>query len=217
LGRGDDQIKIRGFRIELGEIEAVLAQQPQVREAVVQLREDVPGDKRLIAYLVAREDSLSAADLRAFAKQLLPEYMLPAAFVLLPALPRTPNGKVDRSALPAPAYESNEPEHAPPRTPMERALAKAMAEVLNLDRVGLNDNFFDLGGHSLLAVQLINRIRHDLNIDPSLRQLFETPTVSGLALAALENPAMGASDRPIQTGGRPAITTLDPSTPSKLE
>jgi len=195
LGRLDTQVKLRGFRIELGEIEAVLAQQPQVHEAAVIVREDVPGEKRLVAYVVARGDAIAAADLRAFAKQLLPDYMLPAAFVLLPALPLMPNGKVDRSALPAPAYQSSEPGHEPPRTPMERALAKAMAEVLNQDRVGLNDNFFELGGHSLLAVQLMNRIRHDLNIDLSLRQLFETPTVSGLALAALDNMVPGATDR----------------------
>jgi len=197
LGRLDTQVKLRGFRIELGEIEAVLARQPQVRKAVVLLREDTPGDPRLVAYVVPRGEALVAADLRAALKQQLPDYMVPAAFVLLPALPLTPNGKVDRSALPAPAYASSEPGHEPPRTPMERALAKAMAEVLNQDRVGLNDNFFDLGGHSLLAVQLMNRIRHDLNIDLSLRQLFATPTVSGLALAALDNPAAGATDRPL--------------------
>ena len=195
LGRLDTQVKLRGFRIELGEIEAVLARQPQVHEAAVIVREDVPGEKRLVAYVVARGDAIAAADLRAFAKQLLPDYMLPAAFVLLPALPLMPNGKVDRSALPAPAYQSSEPGHEPPRTPIERALARAMAEVLSLDRVGLNDNFFELGGHSLLAVRLMNRIRHDLNIDLSLRQLFATPTVSGLALAALDNMVPGATDR----------------------
>jgi nonribosomal peptide synthetase DhbF len=162
---------------------------------VVLLREDVPGDPRLVAYVVPRGEALVAADLRAALKQQLPDYMVPAAFVLLPALPLTPNGKVDRSALPAPAYQSSEPGHEPPRTPIERALARAMAEVLSLDRVGLNDNFFELGGHSLLAVRLMNRIQHDLNIDLSLRQLFATPTVSGLALAALDNMVPGATDR----------------------
>ncbi len=191
LGRRDHQIKVRGVRIELGEIESVLARMDAVREAVAVLREDVPGDPRLVAYVAARGAGLSLAAVRTFAGRILPDYMVPAAFVILPALPRTPSGKVDRSALPAPAYESSGSEHAPPRTSMEWALAEIMAEVLNLDRVGRDDNFFELGGHSLLAVRLINRINHDLNVDVSLRQLFETPTVSGLALAAVDNLGTG--------------------------
>jgi len=156
----------------------------------VLLREDMPGDKRLVAYVVAREGGLVAADLRAFLKQRLPDYMLPAAFVLLPALPLMPNGKVDREALSAPEYECRALGDDPPRTPVESAIAEGWASVLKLPWVGINDNFFELGGHSLLAVQLMNRIKGRLSIDLSLRQLFETPTVSGLALAALDSLAI---------------------------
>ena len=194
-GRLDYQLKLRGFRIEPGEIEAALARHAEVREAVVVLREDVPGDPRLVAYVVARGEAIAAADLRAWLAPLLPDYMLPSAFVLLATLPLTPNDKIDRKALPAPEYGNSEVEYRAPRTPMEKAIADIWTEVLNLPRVGLNDNFFELGGHSLLAVRLMNRIRHDLNIELSLRQLFETPTVSGLALAAADNPAAGATDR----------------------
>jgi nonribosomal peptide synthetase DhbF len=193
LGRRDRQVKVRGVRVEPGEIEAALARQPQVRQAVVVLREDVPGDKRLVAYVCARDDAVSTADLRAFARQRLPDYMVPAAIVLLPELPLTHNGKVDRHALPVPAFDGNAPAWALPRTPIETALARAMAEVLNLDRIGIDDNFFDLGGHSLSAVRLTSRIRDALNIDLSLRQLFAAPTVRGLAQAALDSHA--ADDR----------------------
>jgi amino acid adenylation domain-containing protein len=193
LGRRDRQVKVRGVRVEPGEIEAALARQPQVRQAVVVLREDVPGDRRLVAYVCARDDAVSTADLRAFARQRLPDYMVPAAIVLLPELPLTHNGKVDRHALPVPAFDGNAPAWALPRTPIETALARAMAEVLNLDRIGIDDNFFDLGGHSLSAVRLTSRIRDALNIDLSLRQLFAAPTVRGLAQAALDSHA--ADDR----------------------
>jgi acyl-coenzyme A synthetase/AMP-(fatty) acid ligase/acyl carrier protein len=197
LGRTDFQVKLRGFRIELGEIEAALVRQPQVREAVAQLREDTLGDPRLVAYVVTQGEPLAAAELRAALKQQLPDYMIPVAFAQLPALPLTPNGKIDRKALPAPERENSEVEYRAPRTPMEKALADIWTEVLNLPRVGIDDNFFDLGGHSLLAVRLMSRIRFDLNIDMSMRQLFETPTVSGLALAALDNIAQYATDRPL--------------------
>jgi acyl carrier protein len=161
------------------------------------LREDTPGDARLVAYVVTPGEALVAADLRAALKQLLPEYMVPAHLVTLDQLPLTPNGKIDRKALPAPESANNEVAYRAPRTPMEKAIADLWAQVLNLPRVGMDDNFFDLGGHSLLAIRLLNRIRHELNIDLSLRQLFATPTVSGLALAAPGNPAAGAKDRPL--------------------
>ncbi len=202
LARADNQIKLRGFRIEPGEIEAALARHAQVREAQVLLREDMPGDKRLVAYVVAREAGLAPADLRAFLKRQLPDYMVPAAFVPLPALPLTPNGKVDRKALPVPEYETSAPEHDPPRTPMESAIAKVWAEVLNLQRVGINDNFFELGGHSLLAMQIVSRIKQRTSIDLSLRQLFETPTVSGLALAVLDDLAMATDQDMAPQGSR---------------
>lgn len=188
LGRRDHQVKLRGVRIELGEIEAVLARQGGVREAVAALREDMPGHPQLVAYVVPRGDPPATADLRAFAKRFLPDAMLPAAFVVLPELPLTANGKLDRNALPAPAFEHRGRGQGAPDTPLERALAELMAEVLNLDRVGTDDNFFDLGGHSLLAVRLMNRIRFDLQIDLSLRQLFDAPTVRGLALAVQHQP-----------------------------
>ena len=197
LGRRDNQVKVRGIRIELEEIEAALARQPQVRQAVVVLREDGLVGKRLVAYVCARDDVLAAADLRAFARLSLPEYMVPAAFVLLPELPLTRHGKLDRHALPVPRFSGDAPGREPPRTRIERGLAQAMAEVLNLEPIGIDDNFFDLGGHSLSAVRLTSRIRDLLNVDLSLRQIFATPTVRGLSHAAAERPAADPSISPL--------------------
>jgi amino acid adenylation domain-containing protein len=184
LGRLDHQVKIRGFRIELGEIEAVLGQHPGIRDAVALDREDVPADKRLVAYVVPKDaSSPTTYELRNFLKEKLPEYMVPSAFVVLEALPLTSNGKVDRRALPAPDARRPEQDNAlvEPRTPAETALAKIWAQVLRLERVGVHDNFFDLGGHSLLAMQVISRVREAFRVEVSLRSLFETPTVAGLA------------------------------------
>ena len=160
LGRLDHQLKLRGFRVEPGEIEVVLARHAQVREALVLLREDVPGDKRLVAYVVAGSEPLAAADLRAFLKPQLPDYMLPAAFVLLPAFPLTPNGKIDRGSLPAPPGEQGErnSDLTEPRDNIERHLVKIWENLLKPGPISVHDNFFDLGGHSLLAVQLMDRI-----------------------------------------------------------
>ena len=149
------------------------------------LREDTPGDPRLVAYVV-QDETLATVDLYAALKQKLPHYMIPATFVQLPALPLTLNGKVNRNALPEPGYASSEAGYVAPRTPIEKAMADVWTALLNLPRVGIDDNFFDLGGHSLLAVQLLSRINGQLDVDLTLRQLFETPTVSGLAYAALE-------------------------------
>ena len=184
LGRIDDQVKIRGFRIELGEIESVLAVHPAVREAVVAVCEDVPGDKRLVAYLTAKEGGPpKASELRALLRAKLPDYMVPAAFVMLEALPLTPNGKVDRRALPAP--NTTRPDwtggYVAPRTPVEAKLAGIWAEILALDRVGIQDNFFELGGHSLLATQVMSRMRRALDLELPLRCLFEAPTIASLA------------------------------------
>ena len=139
---------------------------------------------------MSQGETLAASDLRAALRQGLPDYMVPAAFVQLPALPLTPNGKIDRKALPAPEYGSGAVEPRPPDTPIEKAIADIWTEVLNVPYVGTDENFFDLGGHSLLGTQLLSRINRALDIELTLRQLFEAPTVHGLALAALEQLAM---------------------------
>lgn len=197
LGRMDNQVKIRGYRIEPGEIEAVLGQHRAVQSSVVVVREDAPGDKRLVGYVVARpEGSFDLADVRKHLKQKLPEYMIPSAFVLLKELPLTPSGKVDRRALPAP--DQNRPElvdvYQPPRTQTEETLASIWAELLKLDKVGIYDNFFELGGHSLLATQIVSRIRKVFSIELPLRRLFESPTVAEIAVITTESQVKRASD-----------------------
>jgi amino acid adenylation domain-containing protein len=201
LGRLDQQVKLRGFRIELGEIEAVLTRHPQVLAAAVIVRDDLPGEKRLVAYAVARDAAVAVADLRAWLERQLPDYMVPAAFVVLPALPLTPNGKVDRKSLPAPEYEGSREAFEPPGTPIETAIASIWADVLHRPRVGRNESFFDLGGHSLLAAQAIGMINQALGIDLTLRQLFETPTVRELALSALNERTTNASDDAVAQHG----------------
>ena len=183
-GRKDFQVKIRGVRIEPGEIESALSQHPGVRECVVLAREDVLDVKRLVVYIVANQQRApSAHDLRSFLKQKLPDYMVPSAFVYLDALPRTPNGKIDRGALPAPDQISAalDQSYVAARTPEEEKLAKIWAQVLKLNRVGIHDNFFELGGHSLLATQVMSRLREAFQVELNLRELFEHPTVAGLA------------------------------------
>src|SRR4051812_8328614 len=181
LGRGDDQVKIRGFRIELGEIESILAQHPGVKQAVVLAKEDDRGDKRLLAYVVAgREQDLTADSLRGYLKDQLPDYMVPSAIVLLPKLPLTANGKIDRQALPEPEQVEAKA-YVAPRTPTEEVVANIWAEVLRREKISVEDNFFDLGGHSLLATQVISRVRRTLNVDIPLRTLFETPTVARIS------------------------------------
>ncbi|HEX8185042.1 MAG TPA: non-ribosomal peptide synthetase, partial [Blastocatellia bacterium] len=185
-GRIDHQVKIRGFRIELGEIEAMLAQHDAVREAVVIDREDRPGDKRLVAYVVPGDRQVpTIGELRDFLGEKLPEYMLPSAFVVLESLPLTRNLKLDRCALPAP--EQARPELAgyfvAPRTPLEETLAEIWCEVLGIDKVGVYDNFFDLGGHSLLMTQLASRIRDTFQLELPLRILFDAPTIIEMTTA----------------------------------
>jgi amino acid adenylation domain-containing protein len=183
LGRADFQVKVRGFRIELGDIEAALLQHAQVHQAVVVAREDQPGDKRLVGYVIPEgESALTPAELRAFLKERLPDYMIPTAFVTLAQFPLTPNGKVDRRALPTPGVTAGEVrEYVAPRTLLEEDIAAIWAEVLRIERVGMHDNFFELGGHSLLATKVVARLREKLSIDPPLSALFEVPTVAELA------------------------------------
>ncbi|RKI64338.1 non-ribosomal peptide synthetase, partial [Corallococcus sp. AB049A] len=182
LQRLDFQVKVRGFRIELGEIEASLLAHASVHEAVVLAREDVPGDKRLVAYLVPTQgQELDTTAVRAFLKERLPEYMVPAAFVSLDALPLTSNGKVDRKALPAPQGTTLTSSYVAPSTPTEEQLAALFTQVLRAERVGIHDDFFSLGGHSLLATQLMARVRSTFRRELPVRALFEAPTVTGLA------------------------------------
>jgi amino acid adenylation domain-containing protein len=183
LGRLDHQIKIRGFRIELGEIETVLKQHPSVREAVVVVREDAPGDRRLAAYVAPGSAAAQAGELWEFLKKRLLAYMVPSALVFLDTFPLTPNGKLDRKALPAPEEPSPEPDglYVAPRTPTEEVLANIWREVLNLTQVGIHDNFFELGGHSLLATQVISRVRDAFGADIGLSALFEAPSIDALA------------------------------------
>ncbi|MEC1528974.1 non-ribosomal peptide synthetase DhbF [Bacillus spizizenii] len=203
VGRADHQVKIRGFRIELGEIEAALVQHSQLEDAAVIVREDQPGDKRLAAYVIpSSEDTIDTAELRKYAAERLPDYMVPSAFVTMKELPLTPNGKLDRKALPAPDFAAAVTGRGP-RTPQEEILCDLFMEVLHLPRVGIDDRFFDLGGHSLLAVQLMSRIREALGVELSIGNLFEAPTVAGLA----ERLEMGSSQSaldvllPLRTSG----------------
>jgi acyl-coenzyme A synthetase/AMP-(fatty) acid ligase/acyl carrier protein len=189
IGRIDNQVKIRGYRIELGEIEAVLGQHPSVQSSTVVVREDAPVDRRLVAYIVENKgSSAEALELRGYLKNKLPDYMVPSAFVFMDALPLTPNGKIDRSKLPMPE-SSQRSEFVAPRTPVEQNIAQIWAEVLRVDRVGIDDNFFDLGGHSLLATQVISRMRGVFNYDIPLRSLFEAPTVEDLAMMIIRQQA----------------------------
>ena len=184
LGRADSQVKIRGFRVELGEIEATLGKHASVCEAVVIAREDAPGRKRLVAYVVAQHGQRAESGaLRGYLKEKLPEYMVPSAFVVLDSLPVTPNGKVNRRALPAPddATSASAPTFIAPRTAVEELIASIWSQVLGLESVGVEDDFFELGGHSLLATQVISRVRDAFGVEVALRRLFVEPTVAGLA------------------------------------
>jgi len=183
LGRSDDQVKIRGFRVELGEVEAALNQYPETAESVVVAREDGHESKRLIAYIVPIDQSLKAGDLRLFLKAKLPDYMVPSAFVMLKAMPLTPNGKVDRRALPAPRPEDlvSEETQVGPKDELESQLVKVWETVLDKRPIGVRQNFFELGGHSLLAVRLMHRIEQMLGKRLPIATLLQAPTVEELA------------------------------------
>ncbi|WP_143645356.1 non-ribosomal peptide synthetase, partial [Streptomyces antioxidans] len=196
LSRADRQVKLRGFRIEPGEIEAVLASHPQVARAAVMVREDRPGDPRLVAYSVARPDHEPApAELRSWLRERLPEHMVPSAVVSLDALPLTANGKLDRKALPAPGPVGSSGTGRPPASSWERLLCALYAEVLGVPEVGVADSFFELGGHSLLAMRLMGQVRTRTGVDLGIRAVFRTPTVEGLA-AVVQGAERGDVARP---------------------
>jgi amino acid adenylation domain-containing protein len=204
LGRMDHQVKIRGHRVEPGEIELALGRHPAVRESVVVAREDVPGDARLVAYIIPAADARpGAAELRSFVQDKLPEVMVPSAFVFLESLPLTPNGKVDRKALPAPETRRPELETAylAPLDDLEKNIAKIWQELLRVEKVGRRDNFFDLGGNSLLLVQAQARIRDALAFDLPIVKLFQHPTVQSLA-KSLKEQGPPAFDRVRDRGRR---------------
>nr|OLE60252.1 MAG: hypothetical protein AUI36_12480 [Cyanobacteria bacterium 13_1_40CM_2_61_4] len=200
VGRVDDQIKLRGFRIEMGDIEAILIQHDAIRDAAVVVREDAPGEQRLVAYIVSDRD-VSASDVRQFLQDRLPRYMIPAAFVELPAPPLTSNGKVDRRALPRPDVHP-ESAYVAPQSELEEAVEAIWRQVLRADRIGIYDDFFQIGGQSLLAFQVIQRINQTFSLDLPLRAAFSEPTIAGQAILVEEvllerldaspNPPVGA-------------------------
>lgn len=203
LGRVDQQVKIRGFRVEPGEIEAVLQQHPAARTAVVIVREDHPGEQRLVAYALRQpEQQATAADLRTFLQGRLPAYLLPSAFVFLETFPLTANGKIDRRALPAPESLRAHLTEAfvAPRNPVEEMAARIWSEVLAVDQIGVHDNFFEIGGHSLLAIRVIARVHAVFQVDLPVHTLFLEPTIASFAAKIAE--ATGANQKPAM----PAIT-----------
>ncbi|MBW4483046.1 MAG: amino acid adenylation domain-containing protein [Tildeniella torsiva UHER 1998/13D] len=203
LGRVDDQVKLRGYRIELGEIEAVLAQHPAVQQAVVVLREDQPGQKRLVAFVVLNRPT-QAEEFQEFLAQRLPDYMVPSAFVTLETLPLTPNGKLDRQALPVPETLAAHAAHRLPTTPAEKTLTQIWAQVLGLERVSVDDNFFSLGGDSILSIQVIAKANQaGLSLTP--KQLFDHQTVAALAAVA--------GTTTVATAEQGAVTGAVPLTP----
>ncbi|HEX8559178.1 MAG TPA: amino acid adenylation domain-containing protein [Pyrinomonadaceae bacterium] len=213
LGRVDHQVKVRGFRIELGEIEAALAECAGVRQTVVVAREDAPGDKRLVAYVVGDREAFKAADARSRLKERLPHYMMPSSFVLLEEWPLTPSGKVDRRRLPAPDVSAWEDGRAfeSPRTPVEDVLAGIYEQTLGVRDVGVHDNFFELGGHSLLAMQVVSRLNDAFNLEAPLHALFESPTVAALAEhveASIAGGRLAAAAAPVMRAPRGVAPTL---------
>jgi acyl carrier protein len=202
LGRIDHQVKLRGFRVELGEIETALGHYPLVRECVVVVREDMPGEQRLVAYLVRDgSDELVTSGLRGYLSERLPDYMIPSAFVTLEAMPLNSNGKLDRRALPVPDYGKQEADEnfVAPRTPTEETLADIWRRTLGIKQIGIHDNFFELGGHSLLATQVMSRLRDAFQVELPLQRIFDAPTIAELSLAVSEQQLERRSDEELAT------------------
>jgi thioesterase domain-containing protein/acyl carrier protein len=215
LGRLDQQIKLRGYRIEPGEIETLLRSYPAVTDAAVLVREDVPGDPRLVAYVAAPEGTVTGSALREYLKTQLPEYMVPASCVVLPTLPLSPAGKLDRPALPAPDYSAATAPYVPPADAIDLQLVRIWEELLAVQPIGITDNFFDLGGHSLLAVRLMGRINDAFDVDLPLTVLIEQGTIRAMA-AELRERLVPVRTRsvlvPIQPGGsKPPLFCIHPA------
>src|SRR5262245_29406599 len=202
LGRIDHQVKIRGYRIELGEIEAAINEHPSVEQVIVLAREDEPGEKRLVGYVVARQQ-VSVRELREYLLERLPDYMAPGAIVQLEAMPLTPNGKIDRRALPKPELNGEGRLYVGPRTAVEEIVCGIWAEVLRVEQVGVYDNFFELGGHPLMATQVVSRMRNLLGVEVSLRKLFTHPTAAAIA-AEVEQHRRRGGEAPVESIARVA-------------
>jgi acyl carrier protein len=198
-------VKVRGFRIELGEIESVMTVHPQVKDCVVVARDETDGEKRIVAYVVERDQStVGSSPFRNYLRERLPEHMIPAKFVILDRLPLNGSGKIDRKALPEPDRQRSdaEGEYEGPRNEKEEKLAQIWAGLLKLERVGIHDNFFDIGGHSLLATQLVSRISDVFEVELTVRSLFNAPTIARLALEIEQSAA------PTVAQTRPPIRAL---------
>ncbi|QKG83776.1 amino acid adenylation domain-containing protein [Kroppenstedtia pulmonis] len=208
-GRADDQVKIRGYRVELGEIEMLLRAHSGVNVATVMMREDVAGDKRLVAYLVPSENPVSITELRGYLREKLPEYMVPSAFVEMEKMPLTANGKLDRRALPRPEGVTDETGYVAPRTETEKVLTEILADILSVEKVGIQDNLLDRGLHSLMAIRVIKRIHEKLKVDIPLRALFESPTVEAL-VRMVEGGEMGGSVGSVNSVNLKDDVVLDP-------
>jgi acyl-coenzyme A synthetase/AMP-(fatty) acid ligase/acyl carrier protein len=203
--RLDNQVKVRGFRIELGDIEAAMEQFPGVQQAVTAVRDDMPGGKALTGYILPKPGNKNDQELipalRRHLREKLPDYMVPAHFTMMDTFPLTPNGKIDRRALPKPAQAEagNDESYVAPRNELETAVAKIWADVLNLARVGINDDFFDLGGHSLLAIQIVTRVNQSLEVNLPLGSLFQMPTIADLAQSVAAKQYLARSTTLLQT------------------